>query len=153
MELIAQRKIISSLTFQTKNKLMNRGGIQDSVLTCYFSSEVPIFLRFFSYTSPSGLTKNASNVLETSSKRISYIIPSWFEITWHYVTWSSPDPSAFATRDMRAFFVHKFSTLSSLSDIFKFTAFISRDSHMTENFSRQNLILSIIWFLLSDEKG
>lgn len=151
MELIAQRRITSSLTIQTKNKLMNRGGIQDSVLTCYFPSEVPIFLRFFFYTK--SLWFNKECIECSSSKRISYIIPSWFEITWHYVTWSSPDPSAFATRDMRAFFVHKFSTLSSLSDIFKFTAFISRDSHMTENFSRQNLILSTIWFLLSDEKG
>lgn len=148
MELIAQRRIISSLTFQMKNKLMNRGGIQDSVLTCYFSSH--IFTFFFLHKS---LWFNKECIECSSSKRISYIIPSWFEITWHYVTWSSPDPSAFATRDMRAFFVHKFSTLSSLSDIFKFTAFISRDSHMTENFSRQNLILSTIWFLLSDEKG
>lgn len=152
MELKAQRKIISSLTIQTKNKLMNRGGIQESVLTCYFSSEVPIFLRFF-FLHKSLWFYNKECIECSSSKRISNIIPNWFEITWHCVTWSSPDPSAFATRDMRAFFVHKFSTLSSLSDIFKFTAFISRDSHMTENFSRQNLILSIIWFLLSDEKG
>lgn len=38
---------------------MKRGGIQDGVLPCYFSSEVPTFITMFIYTSPcaSGLKK------------------------------------------------------------------------------------------------